>query len=323
MIRCGSAILVISVTLALPVMAQTIQIPGPGGMLEAEAIAPDRASHVLVIIPGSGSIDRDGNSSQFGLNSDTYRLLAEGLADRGVATVRVDKRGFFGSAAAIEDPNDVTVMGYADDARAWVDQAAELAPCVWIAGHSEGGLVALMAAQDKPDALCGLVLMATSGRPTGQLLIEQLEANPANAPLMPEIKSLVASLESGQAVDSETVSHPLRTLFSPGLQRYMMDLFSHDPVALAGQWHGPTLIIQGDADVQVRPLDADLLEKALPQARRVDLGGGTHMLKADLPGQPFATYTDPSLPLHDGLIASIVDFITDATSQQPGSGQDN
>jgi len=294
-------------------LADPVQIPGPQGPLEAEQITVNAASHAVVIIPGSGPTDRDGNSPQLGIATDSYRLLAEGLAAQGVASLRIDKRGFFGSRGAISDPNDVTIAAYADDTRTWVDHAATLAPCVWIAGHSEGGLVALVAATEPPEALCGLILLATAGRPTGQLLLEQMRANPMNTPLMPELEGLVADLEAGRTRDPATISPLLQPLFSAGLQRYMTDLFAHDPVALARQWQGPVLIVQGDADIQVRPLDADLLASAMPQAGRADLPGATHMLKPDVPGQPHATYTDPALPLHDGVLPAITGFLDHAS----------
>lgn len=294
-------------------LAEPVHIAGPVGPLEAEAIVVEDAAHAVVIIPGSGPTDRDGNSRTFGLESDAYRLLAEGLAGHGIASLRIDKRGFYGSANAIADPNDVTIAGYAEDARQWVEYATGLAPCVWIAGHSEGGLVALVAAEAAPEELCGLILMATSGRPTGQLLIEQLRSNPANAPLMPEIESIVADLEHGRRRDVAAMTPVLQPLFSAGLQHYMTDLFSHDPGFIARNWRGPVLIIQGDEDIQVRPHDADLLEAAMPQAERVDLSGGTHMLKAGVAGQPFATYTDPSRPLHGDVIPAVVDFLSRTT----------
>lgn len=297
-------------------MAEPVQIPGPQGPLEAEMIVVEGAAHAVVIIPGSGPTDRDGNAPQLGLASNTYKLLAEELAARGVASLRIDKRGFYGSAAAISDPNAVTIAAYADDARKWVERASSLAPCVWIAGHSEGGLVALVAAENAPQALCGLILMATSGRPTGQLLIEQLQANPANAPLMPEIKAIVADLEAGKTRDPETITQILRPLFSGGLQRYMIDLFSYDPAEVARRWQGRALIIQGSADVQVRPHDADILEGALPRAGRADLPGGTHMLKADKEGQPFATYADPTLPLHPDLVPAVTGFLDRASDSE-------
>jgi pimeloyl-ACP methyl ester carboxylesterase len=272
-------------------------------------MAVEGAAHAVVLVPGSGPTDRDGNSAHMGLASDTYKMLAESLAAHGIASLRIDKRGLYGSAAAISDPNDVTIAAYAEDVRRWVERAAGLSPCVWIAGHSEGGLVALVAARDAPENLCGLILMATSGRPTGRLLIEQLQANPANAPLMPEVRAIVADLEAGRHRDPASITPVLRPLFSARLQPYMVDLFSYDPVEIARDWRGPALILQGDADLQVRPQDAELLGDAMPQARRVDLPGGTHLLKADVDGKPLATYTDPTLPLHEDLVPAIAGFL--------------
>lgn len=290
-------------------MAELIQIDGPNGPLRGELITATDARDILVIIPGSGPTDRDGNSVQMGLRSDTYKLLAGDLKAAGISSLRIDKRGISGSAAAISDPNDVTIGAYAADARKWVERASELAPCVWIAGHSEGGLVALVAAQTAPKGLCGLILLTASGRPIGQLLIEQLRSNPANAPLMPEVEAVVADLEAGRSRDPASLTPLLQPLFSSGLQRYMIDLFSYDPVIIAKNWHGPTLIVQGDADLQVKLRDAALLANAMPQARRVDLHAATHMLKMDVSVSPMATYTNPALCLHPELVPSIVRFL--------------
>jgi hypothetical protein len=298
--------------LAAPATAEPVRIPGPDGPLEAEMIAVEGATDIVIIIPGSGPIDRDGNAPQMGLSTDTYRLLAEGLAEQGIASLRIDKRGFFGSAEAIADPNDVTIEAYAQDTRDWVAYASGLAPCVWLAGHSEGGLVTLVVAQDAPKNLCGLILMATSGRPIGQLMIEQFEANPANGPFMAELRALVADLEAGRSRDPASVTPVLQPLFSEGLQRYMIDVFSYDPVEIAAGWNGPVLIVQGDKDMQVRPHDADLLGDAMQQAERMNLAQGTHMLKADVAGNPFATYADPALPLHEDLVPGIAAFVGEA-----------
>jgi pimeloyl-ACP methyl ester carboxylesterase len=307
-------LVIASLVLATVAAADPVQIPGPLGPLFGEAIAVANARHAVVIIPGSGPVNRDGNGPQLGLASNTYKMLAEGLAAHGIATIRVDKRGLFGSRAAILDPNNVTVAAYADDARRWVERAAELAPCVWIAGHSEGGLIALVAARTPPKHLCGLILLAAAGRPVGDLLREQMRAVPAMAPLMREIDATTAELEAGHAVDPGGLPPQLRPIFARGIQRYLIDVFAYDPVRIAAGWRGPVLIVQGDADRQVKPLDADLLAAALPQAHERMLAGATHMLKVSVPEQPFATYVDPGVPLHPDLIPAITEFL----DQNPG-----
>src|ERR1700761_7696445 len=47
---------------------------------------------VVLIIGDSGAIDRDGNNPKTGLSANTYKILAEELGKKGVATVRYDKR---------------------------------------------------------------------------------------------------------------------------------------------------------------------------------------------------------------------------------------
>ena len=76
-------------------------------------------SCVLQVIPGSGPTDRDGNSP-LGITAAPYRLLAESLAEKGISTVRIDKRGLFGSKGAVADANKVTIADYATDTYNWV-----------------------------------------------------------------------------------------------------------------------------------------------------------------------------------------------------------
>jgi pimeloyl-ACP methyl ester carboxylesterase len=74
------------------------------------------------------------------------------------------------------------------------------APCVWVLGHSEGGLVALAAAQ-KLTEICGLVLVAAAGQPLGRVLREQLRANPANTLMLDQAMAAIDALEAGKRVD--------------------------------------------------------------------------------------------------------------------------
>jgi hypothetical protein len=68
-----------------------LTVPGPAGALEGEAILVPGAQAGVIIVPGSGPTDRDGNS-RADLRTDSYKLLAKGLATAGISTLRIDKR---------------------------------------------------------------------------------------------------------------------------------------------------------------------------------------------------------------------------------------
>jgi len=270
---------------------------------------------VALIIPGSGPTDRDGNNP-LGVRAATYRLLAEGLAAEGIASVRIDKRGMFASAAAIPDANAVTIADYVADTQAWVGviRARTGASCVWLLGHSEGGLVALAAAQ-QVEGLCGLVLIAAPGRPLGEVLKAQLRANPANAPLLAAADSAIDQLAAGQRVDPASLHPALQALFKPALQGYFISLMALDPAELAARAQLPILIVQGGKDLQVSLSDAERLKAANPSATLTILPDASHVLKdvaGDSPADNMATYTAPDLPLASGIIAAIAGFM-----QQP------
>ena len=296
---------------ATPVERQ-LTAPGPLGSLAGTLIDAGKRSPVVIIIPGSGPTDRDGNNPLGGRPSN-LRMLAEGLAERGITTVRIDKRGMFGSKAAVANGNDVTIAAYAADAHAWAKAArtATGAKCVWLLGHSEGSLVALAAAQDPRD-LCGVISVSGAGRKLGTVIREQLTSNPANATILTPALATLDSLEKGQKVDSATLPAPLQPLFNNAVQPYLIDLMAQDPARLAATLKLPLLIVQGDRDLQVKVADADVLAAAQPKAKLVILPGVNHVLKivaSDSPAANFATYGDPSLPIAPGVVDAIAGFV--------------
>ncbi len=311
-----SALLAAASVAAMPVSAE-VEAPGPSGPLRGTLLTPAEAqgAPVVLIIPGSGATNRDGNSGPNGIRAAPYRLLAEGLAARGISTIRIDKRGILGSAGA-GSANAATIADYAADTRQWVRaaRARSGARCVWLLGHSEGGLVALVAGQN-PEDLCGLILVAAGGRPIGAVLREQLRASPVYAPLLGQALPAIEALEAGRRVDVTGMDQRLLPLFAPPVQGQMISLLSYDPARLMASVRQPTLIVQGDRDLHVNETDARRLTEAGPGARLVMLQGVNHVLKAvatDDRAANIATYGNPSLPLAPGVVEAIADFIRTA-----------
>jgi len=290
-----------------------ITAPGPIGTLAGTLIDPDGKAPVVLIIPGSGPTDRNGDN-RYGVAGGPYRELAEALARRGVATVRVDKRGMFGSHAAVADGNAVTIADYAADVRSWIGviRARTGRPCVWLLGHSEGGLVVLQAAQDNR-GVCGVVLVAAMGRPLAAVMREQFAANPANAPLLDSLLHMVAEWEAGRTVDPATTPAPVAGAFPLAVQPYLIDTFRYDPLTLTAGLSMPLLVVQGDRDIQIKPADAQALAKARPGAQLVLVPGMTHVLRiadGDTPAASFATYANGTLPVAPALVDAITGFVT-------------
>jgi pimeloyl-ACP methyl ester carboxylesterase len=294
-----------------------VQAPGPLGPLKGTMLSPasDRVATML-IIPGSGPTDRDGNN-RLGVKASTYKLLAEGLAERGIGTARIDKRGMFASAAAVADANAVTIDDYAADVAAWIGVIRKETgvSCVWLLGHSEGGLVALAAVQKLPD-ICGLVLVSTAGRPLGEVLRTQLRANPANGPILPQAMVALDALEAGRRVDVAGMHPALMPLFAPQVQGFLINAFAYDPAKLIAAVTKPVVIVQGRRDMQVGVADAERLKEAAPKAALVLLPDTNHVLKSvasDDPRANAATYADPSLPLAPGVVEAIATFVAAAS----------
>ena len=298
-------------TVAAALAPVILSIPGPQGPLAATLLDPAKRAPAMILIPGSGPTNRDGDNP-LGVSGGIYRQLSEQLAARGVATLRIDKRGMFGSKAAIADPSAVTIADYAADVRGWVKLLrARGKPCVWLAGHSEGGLIALAAAQP-PAGICGIVLLAAPGRPLGKVLRAQLKPQ-LPPPMFAAADAAITRLERRQRVDPATVPVPVAPLFNPAIQGYLIELVATDPAKLAAATRLPMLVVQGETDIQVTVEDARLLAAAHPGAKLVLVPGLNHLWrKAPLdPAANAATYRNAAIPVDPAVANSIATFVMD------------
>ena len=141
------------------------------GDISATINTPANGCDVAVlIVAGSGPTDRNGNSGP-SLNTYTYKKLSDDLVKGGVAVLRYDKRAI--GRSTLNDPTTIPnlVFGdFVDDAARCVDYLrGEGFKRVVVAGHSEGGEIALHLALREDVEVDGLVLLCCPGFPMDQI----------------------------------------------------------------------------------------------------------------------------------------------------------
>lgn len=263
---------------------------------------------VALIIAGSGPTDRNGNSV-LGIRPNSYAQLAWGLAERGIATLRYDKRGFPGTQGTF-DIRKMTLEDFAADARAAAESLAKDSRFsrVVLLGHSEGASLALIAArQGAPVA--GVVHMSGLGRSLSVVMREQLTRQFDSAILVRYDTAMKYYLRGETPAD---VPPQLAMLFVPVNQTFMRSLATFDPPAAIRAVRQPVLLVQGATDLQATVADAERLHAARPDARLVLLPETNHVLKhttdTTVAGQ-MPTYQDPGVPIVPDAVRAIADWI--------------
>lgn len=287
----------------------TSSVPVYAGRLYGTLFHPDAIENppVVLIIAGSGPTDRDGNSPLLPGKNNSLLQLAESLAQHGIASLRYDKRGVAQSAHSLQREESLVFEQNSADARVWLLWLYEKGyRRIYIAGHSEGSLVAIQAAQQFP--ISGLISLCGAGRPIQEILREQLSNLPAS--LKNTANEYLDSLAAGHRIAQPAL--PLFTLFRPSVQGYMISWMKLDPAKMLAQLDIPSLILQGDKDIQVQVIDAQQLANAAASAQLHIIPHMNHVLKAvmsDNPQENISTYSDPSKPLMPALIQYLIEFI--------------
>ena len=285
-----------------------VTYPGYNGvMLAGTLVIPAHKSGVkvpgVVIIAGSGPVDRNGNEGTTFV-TDLYSQLADQLAQQGIASLRYDKRGVGASTPVPlpKDPNNPTPAevkaiqdfaawdNYVEDAKAtlsYLQQQPEIdAARTALIGHSEGSIIAGQVAVMTPGLAyppAALVLISAPGRPVDVVLREQIAHQLAAQPSIPadfvlsKYDEIIASLrQTGKPsaaafadlkANSQVppqVTQGLETLFIAYNDEFWQGELKVDPAATLKRYSGPVLILQGASDIQVSPTeDTPLLDAAL------------------------------------------------------------
>jgi dienelactone hydrolase len=296
--------------------AETIEAPikvGPGALPGLLLLPWGKGPFpAVVLVHGSGPHDAD---ETIGPNK-TFRDLALGLAARGIASVRYEKRTHAHPEEFAPARKYTVAEETIDDAVA-AAQLAAAAPAVdahrvWIVGHSLGGFLAPRIAARAPGVVAGIVSLAGSTRPLEELVMEQMrylegEGSPGAAKADAFAKAVRdPALSDGQVVDMLGAKLP---------GSYFLDLRRYDPGRTAAGLRVPILILQGERDYQVRRADYDGWTKALAghaNARFRLYPALNHLFEAGEGESRPAEYLRPSMHVDPEVITEVAAFILKA-----------
>ncbi|MEP1035159.1 alpha/beta fold hydrolase [Ekhidna sp.] len=303
-------------TISLLLMIFQLQIHGQsftenpveiGALKGTLSVPAGETNTAILLIAGSGPTDRNGNSA-LGLNNNSLKMVAHQLTEAGYAVLRYDKRGIAASKAAVVDPVAIRFNHFVNDAKSWLTLLSnEGYGNLIIVGHSQGSLVGILAAQDNKNVKA-FVSLAGLGEDAGEAIVRQLGIQ---SPVWAEDARInIDSMKAGYTI---TKFNPyLISIFGPVIQPFLRSYIAYTPAEELKKLDIPVLIINGTTDLQVDQNQANSLKEAYSSGKLLIIDGMNHVLK-DAPENDLAanaaTYNNPELPLSDGLITGILQFI--------------
>ncbi len=286
--------------------AEDVLVKTPGGFTLAGTLTlPKGASRTkpvaaIVTITGSGPEDRDENIGLPGYKP--FRQIAEALAGRNIAVLRMDDRGTGASGGTFKG---ATSADFAEDIRAglaYLRTRPEIrSDRLGVLGHSEGAIIAPMVADKEPD-LKAIVLLAGIAEPGRDTLAFQLKNNYEHDPkLTPEKRAeMIAGIPA--RLDAIAAADP-----------WMKFFFTYNPAETMRRVKTPVLILTGSHDQQAVPEQNPKIEAAFKQGGNKDVTARilpdlNHLFVHDTDGFP-GNYA--KLPAPIMIEADVVKMIAD------------
>ncbi len=272
-----------------PLPEREIAFPGfNGATLKGSVLKGGGHPYFAVMVAGSGPTDRDWSTRLLPKPSHGGRDLARWLQGQGVGSLRFDKR-FIG---AWDPKMDISLEAQAGDVRAAVDHARALPEAkgkrILLLGHSEGCLVALVAATDAEALLLVAPLPGSMGRTILDQVRRQLAAAGADAEAtkvnLAHLDRVFEAIRRGEPEPkaAEGVA-PGVTGLGKGLMfgvnlPFVKATLDLDPWRLASRYTGRLAAMWAGADVQC-PKPTELPEGFRGEA--IEIPGANHVLKRE------------------------------------------
>lgn len=277
-------------------------------LIDGTLLKPENSTkpNLAILIAGSGPTNRNGNQNF--LMNNTLKKLATGLFNNGIASFRYDKRIVKQIRKGKVDPN-ITFKDFVTDAVAVITYFKNTNNYnkIYIIGHSQGSLVGLIASNQITTD--GFISLAGAGQPIDAVIKEQINKT---APMFnADTEVILKTLKSGKTTDN--YPEALASIFNKEVQPFMISWIAYNPIEELKKLTIPALIINGTKDLQVSEKEAHLLKEAYPTAQLELIENMNHVLVTvtgdDL--ENAKTYNNPNIPLSEGLINIISNFIKD------------
>src|SRR5262249_39507153 len=297
---------------------EPIKIPGNGFVLAGTVSKPATQTAArlpaVVLVGGSGSADRDSVAFGVPILGD----IAGALADGGFLVVRYDRRGIGQSGGRAEA---AALADYAEDVRAAIKALADRrdvdARRLAVVGHSEGGLIALMAAA-KEKKIDAAVLVATPGMTGSDVILAQQRRLLNRMNLSPEERQ--AKVDEQKRIFQAVITGKGLDQLSPAVRRSVdsaefQSLLLSDPAKLRKDVHQPLLRVRGDLDPQGGPRTAARLSWLAKQRKKagpvevVKVPGVNHLLVAARTGESDEYGTLPDKHVVSAVTQPIVTWL--------------
>jgi dipeptidyl aminopeptidase/acylaminoacyl peptidase len=258
-----------------PFTAEEVIVEAKGFKLTGTLLTPTTGKPpypAVVTITGSGQQTRDEYLPLAGLEKyRPFRQIAEALASRGIAVLRVDDRGV-GQSGGRETLSVSTSANFADDVRAQVDflrERKEIDPArIGLIGHSEGGMIAPMVAASDP-RVAAIVLLAGTAKRGDAIIAYQVDQGLAGDITLTDEERAKKHAEQQEAMRKAIAGDATapESLKSPWVKYFL----TYDPLPTIRRVRQPILILQGEIDRQVTADQAEMLAKAARDAGNRDV----------------------------------------------------
>lgn len=246
----------------------------------------------VLMVHGSGPLDRNENVK--GQNLNIFNAIAHALADRGIASLRYDKRGCGSSSG------DFMTAGHSDliqDAVCCLDTLAqsESVSCksLYILGHSEGCIIAPQVSQRRP-SVSGLILLCPFIERMESVLVRQAAQLEKEIDSMPGISGflyralskLIGRPRSSQQRLIRKVRETNLPVVRSGLAqrpaKWLREMLELDTESIFRSTRTPMMLIAGEKDLQCDPQDIfRIADVAQSQSETLLVDGMTHLLRVD------------------------------------------